>query len=80
MNKGVKWSAYGFCRSTIDANEKPVAESNLSLRVVHQVRDRASRAPCSVSERRHGLGWHGTRPSSRIRFVLTARTEVTDRC
>src|SRR5690348_12181771 len=23
-------------------------------------------APCSVSERRHGRGWHGTRPSSRI--------------
>jgi hypothetical protein len=22
--------------------------------------------PCSVSERRHGPGWHGTRPSSRI--------------
>src|SRR5690348_5756251 len=23
-------------------------------------------APCSVSERRHGRGWQGTRPSSRI--------------
>jgi hypothetical protein len=24
-------------------------------------------APCRVSDRRHGLGWHGTRPSSRMR-------------
>lgn len=35
MNRGVKWGAYGFCRSTIDANEKPAAESNLGLRCQH---------------------------------------------